>query len=151
MKIHDEKTNQWEWKALGAPAPVKKAMAIQTKALIQAPAMLGIAALMYFGFDHVVVPSIVAVLSVLVLVGGLFYHPLFHAVERGGRWFGHMVIVTVNWILLAPFYFLVFGFGRLVLRLQGIDPMDRAYPAAAETCWLPRKKIESLDQYRKQH
>ena len=57
----------------------------------------------------------------------------------------------LNWLLLVPFFFLVFVPARLIQVLTGNDPMARRVPTDLPTYWIPRKPVASLDQYKKQH
>jgi hypothetical protein len=86
-----------------------------------------------------------------VLVGGWFLPPVFHAFERFGLWLGKAIAVALNWGLLTPFFYLCFVPGRLLLKLKGVDPMDRRFPDDRSSFWIPRKPITDPAQYRKQH
>ncbi len=142
----------YPWRGMLLPSAQRAGLSRAAKACIQAPLMLGVAALMYFRFHHHIMPAVITVLAVLVLAGGLFIPPLFDAFERFGRWLAKVVAATLTWSLLTPFFYLVFTFARLTLLVQGKDPMARSFPAAAlSTFWVPRKPVRNLDQYRKQH
>jgi hypothetical protein len=143
--------NTWPWRALGTPPPAKKPMSIKVKATIQAPLMILVGFFMYHYFGHRIVPYIVWTLSVVVLIGGWFIPPIFHGMERFGAWLAKWVAIILNYGLLVPFYYLCFVPGRLILKLQGIDPMDREFPSAKPTFWIPRKPVNDVAQYRKQH
>jgi hypothetical protein len=150
-KPHSLPVNKWKWSALGTPPPTKSPMSIKTKALIQVPIMTLVGWIMFHYFHHRVVPVIVWSLAGLVLVGGLFLPPLFHAFEKFGAFLAKWVAIMLNWVLLVPFFYLCFVPGRLILKLQGIDPMDRTYPDPRPSLWIPRKPVASMEQYRKQH
>lgn len=143
--------NTWHWRALGTPPPAKVPMRMSTKALIQAPIMALVGYGIYRWTGHLIGPAIVWTLASMVLVGGLFVPPLFRAVEHFGAWLAKWVILILNYGLLVPFFYLCFVPGRLILKLQGIDPMDRAYPDNRPSFWLPRKPVADMAQYRKQH
>ncbi|HMP73881.1 MAG TPA: hypothetical protein PKE55_11525 [Kiritimatiellia bacterium] len=143
--------NTWTWRVLGAPPPPKKKMPRQKKALIQAPIMVGIAGLIHLWLDHVIMPGIIVFLAFLVLVGGLFYAPLFNGFERFGVKLTYWVTLILNWGLLTPFFYLVFLPGRIVLKLKGKDPMDRKFPDPRPSFWVERKPVTDLNQYTKQH
>ncbi len=111
-----------------------------------------VAYLLYRWTGHVVMPAVVAGLAVLVLVGGLLVPPLFHGFEKFGAWLARGVAAGLTWGLLVPFFYLVFGFGRLVLALTGQDPMQLRFPAPGQsTFWEARPGVPNLDQYRRQH
>lgn len=144
--------NTWPWKALGS-APVKSApMTPAAKACIQAPIMLLVAFLLYRFGRHPVMPAIVAGLAVLVLVGGLAVPPLFRAFEKLGLLLTRGVAAALTWGLLVPFFYIIFGFGRLILMITRQDPLQVRFPSPQHTTfWEARKPVPSLDQYRKQH
>lgn len=144
--------NTWPWKALGPTVEPVRPMSIKTKACIQAPIMLLVAFLLYQFAEHKVMPAIIAGLAVLVLVGGLAVPAIFRVFERVGLWLARGVSAALTWGLLVPFFYLVFGFGRLVLVLTRQDPMQVRFPAPDHaTFWEARKPVPSLAQYRKQH
>ncbi len=143
--------NTWNWRALGAQPPVKKPMSMALKASIQAPIMALVGYLIYRWTGHLIGPAIVWTLAGVVLVGGLFVPPMFHAMERFGMWLAKGVTTALNYGLLVPFYYLCFVPGRLILKVQGIDPMDRKFPDDRPSFWIPRKPVTDMAQYRKQH
>lgn len=144
--------NTWPWRALGAPVARHTPMSPKVKALIQAPLMALVAYLIYRYTGHQIMPMIIAGLAALVLVGGLFIPPLFHAFERFGALLARGVAAGLTWGLLVPFFYLVFGFGRLVLVLTGQDPLKVRFPAPDQTTfWVARPPVTDLNQYRKQH
>ena len=144
--------NTWPWKGLGTPPPVKQPMSRQAKACIQAPIMAGIAFLVLHFTDHRIMPGIIAGLAALVLIGGLAVPPLFHAFERFGLLLARWVSAGLTWGLLVPFFYIVFGFGRLVLVVTRQDPLQVRFPAPdRKTFWEPRPPVPGLEQYRKQH
>jgi predicted histidine transporter YuiF (NhaC family) len=102
--------------------------------------------------SHRIMPAILVGLAALVLIGGLALPPLFHAFEKFGAWLARWVSAGLTWGLLVPFFYLVFGFGRLVLVLSRKDPLHIRFPAPdCPTFWIPRPPVRNLAQYRKQH
>jgi len=143
---------KWPWKALGTPPPAGPPMSIKTKALIQAPLMALVGYVIYRVWGHVIGPAIVWSLAALVLVGGLFVPPIFRGIERFGMWLAKGISAALTWGLLVPFFYICFTFGRLVLMIQRIDPMDRKFPDPGhKTFWVPRPRVPSMEQYKKQH
>jgi hypothetical protein len=106
-----------------------------------------VAALLFFGWHHRVMPAIVVVLSTLTLVGGLWIPSLHDALQRALRGFGRAVGQTLTYLTLVPFFYLVFPLARLGLRLRGRDPMARQFPAEEASCWKnvrPRSDREAM-------
>lgn len=143
--------NKWKWKASGITPPSRQPMSIRAKACIQAPIMALVGWAMFHFFHHLIVPMIIWSLAGLVLIGGLFIPPIFHGFERFGAWLAKGVTVLLNWVLLVPFYFLCFLPGRILLKIRGIDPMDREFPSNKASFWIPHKPVTDMKQYRKQH
>ena len=127
-------------------------MARATKASIQAVVMAVVGTILYVLLKHHIAAWIVWSLAAIVLVGGLFIPPVFHAFEKFGVLLAHWVGSGLTYGLLVPFFFLVFVPGRIVLMLSGRDPMNRSFkPGSVESYWIPRKPVSNLDQYKKQH
>ena len=89
-------------------------------------------------------------IGILLLVSGFLIPSLFAKIEQGGRWFGKGVGTAITWLLLVPMFYLVFVPGRLILMIQGIDPMCRKFPTDAPTYWVPRKPVVNVDEYKRQ-
>jgi len=67
---------------------------------------------------------------------------VFRALARATR-------VALTWGALAPFYYLCFVPGRLILALRGRDPLRRAFPAPGASCWDARGPAPKPARYRK--
>ena len=89
-------------------------------------------------------------MGALIAVSGFFLPSLFRAIERLGGRLGHGTGVALTYLLLVPFYFLVFVPARAALALRGKDPMQRRFPAPEASCWTPKKTNPQLNHYRKQ-
>lgn len=143
---------KWPWRGLGDSGVGKQGMSLAAKAILQAVAMGVIGWILARYLHHRIMPLVVWTLAVLVLIGGLVYHPLFHAFERFGQQLAKWVAAGLTWGILVPFYYLCFFPGRLILSATGKDPMDRHYPEPdKKTFWVARPPVHSLDQYKKQH
>ena len=113
-------------------------------------AMGGGAWLLYRYGGQKMLAGLLGILAVGILFGSLWAPRLYRAMERFGRFLGRGVGAGMTWLLLVPFFFLVFLPGRLVLRLVGRDPMRRAFPAPEASCWIPRKASEKGGHYHRQ-
>ena len=80
----------------------------------------------------------------------LFVPPAFAAIEGFGKKLGVWVGTGLTYLLLVPFFYLVFVPGRLVLALMGKDPMQREFPTKEASCWSPRRTKMDEAHYRKQ-
>jgi hypothetical protein len=120
------------------------------RGLLQAAIMGGIGLVLHRVVGHVVMARVVWGLAGVVLVSSLFIHRVYAAIEAFGRWLGIWAGTGVTYLLLVPFFYLVFVPGRLVLLLLGRDPMQRTFPSPESTCWSPRKTKMDEKHYRKQ-
>jgi hypothetical protein len=114
--------------------------------------MTGVAYAIHHFTGHVIMPLIIVGLAALILLGGLAVPPIFNAFERFGLLLARWVAAGLTWGLLVPFFYLVFGFGKLVLLVTRQDPLCVRFPAPGHTTfWEKRKPVPDLDQYRRQH
>ncbi len=141
---------KWDWKASGPAWPESKPMSARLKALIQAPIMAAVGAVLHH-FHRDIGAYIVWALAALVLIGGLFISPLFRAFEKFGQLLARWVGAALTWGLLVPFFYLCFVPGRWIMQLRGRDPLTRKFPSQERTYWIPRPPVSSLAQYKKQH
>jgi hypothetical protein len=87
----------------------------------------------------------------MMLITGFLVPALFNRIEKIGQELGRVVSVAITWILLVPMFYLVFVPGRLILKLNNIDPMCRQFPTNALTYWVPRKPVADVDNYKRQY
>lgn len=140
----------WRWQGAGEP-PRRGGMDARLKVAISTPIALGIAWGIHRWKGHVVMPLVVAAIALGIGFCGVFVPPAFRAIERGLGRFGAGVATGLNWVLLAPLFFLVFAPIRLGLWLRGKDPMQRACPSGEKTYWIPRRPITRENYYGSQH
>ncbi len=111
----------------------------------------GVGALLYFWAEHRLVARIVWTIGSIVVVSALFIPPLFEKIKWLGVMLGLGVGHALTWILLVPFFYIVFVPARAILVLKGKDPMQRAIPTDLPTYWEKRPPVRGMNQYRKQH
>ena len=105
----------------------------------------------FFHFKaRVLAAEILYGVGALMLVSGFLVPSLFNRIERLGQAFGRVVATAITWGLLAPFFYLVFVPGRLILALRGLDPMGRQFPTDAPTYWVSRKPVSDPNYYKRQ-
>ena len=100
---------------------------------------------------HPVPAAIAGGMGALVLAGGLFAPPLYRVLRRAGRALGRAAGLALTWALLAPFFYLCFTAGRVILLLARRDPMQRAIDRAAPTYWRPHPGPPPLERYSRQY
>jgi hypothetical protein len=123
---------------------------LRRKALIQALVMVSVAGLILLLSSHRIAPAVLCCLAVLNLVLGLAAPLAFGVIDRGMQRFGLRLAQGATWLLLTPFFFLVFVPARLALAARGRDPMKRRFPDTLPSYWTSRRPVDKLDDYRKQ-
>jgi len=118
---------------------------------VQTAVMAVIGWVLYGPVGHVMLGRVVWTLALVVLLSGLFVPPAFRRIERFGKWLGIGVAAGLTWLLLVPFFYLVFAPARFFLRLRGKDSLCRECPSELETYWIPRVPVKDIEHYRKQH
>ena len=137
----------WPWPE--ARKPAKGPESCRPRAIIQFVVMMVVAGLLSLKIPHAAV--VVLCVGIFVLVSGLFLPAVFLGFERGFKTFGKGVGFVLTWVLLVPFFYLVFAPGRLCMALSGKDPMHRKFPTDSSTSWWPYQAREGMAHYRKQY
>ena len=137
----------WPWQNGSMAQPAEKNGA---RATIQAAILAAVGAGLFFGLHHKAMAGAAWAMGALVWISGLWIPRLFKAIERFGQRLGQGTGILLSYLLLVPFYYLVFVPAHAVLALRGKDPMNRRFPSPAESCWMPKKPIANLNHYKKQ-
>jgi hypothetical protein len=141
----------WPWPASAETSEAQSKGDRRKPALIQTAVMTVIALILTWGLHKPVLGTVVFVLAGIVLATGFLWVRAFDAIERGGKALGRWVAVALTWILLVPFYYIVFAPGRLFLVLSGKDPLCRAFPTDEPTYWVPRPEVDNEKHFKKQY
>ena len=134
------------WKTREGPAADQTGL----RGAIQAGVLAVIGAGLFFGLHHKAMAGAAWAMGALVGISGLWIPRLFTAIERLGHRLGQGTGILLSYLLLVPFYYLVFVPAHAVLALRGKDPMNRRFPSPDESCWTPKKPIANLNHYKKQ-
>ena len=137
----------WPWQK---PPDGRSAEKTGPRALLQAGILAAIGAGLFWGFHREAMAGVAWTMGALVGLSGLLAPRVFKAIERLGRRLGQGVGIGLTYLLLVPFYFLVFVPAHAVLAFRGKDPMKRQFPSPDETCWTPKKTSANLNHYQKQ-
>jgi hypothetical protein len=140
----------WPWQAAGS-SDGKKETGFFRRLVIQVAVMTGIGWLFCCPLGHAVMGYIVWGAALIVLLSGLFFPPVFSGIERFGKRLGWGAAVGLTWLLLVPFFYIVFVPIRLISRLKGNDPLCRKFPTNLPTYWIARPPVKNVEHYRKQH
>lgn len=139
----------WPWKGSGAAAPVAAAKPAWIMGTIQGLAMVCVGfALRHFG--HETASIVVWALGLATWGSSVFCVPAYRKIERFGQLLGKWTGTGLTYLLLVPFFYLVFVPGRLAMRLAGKDPMRRKFPSEEASCWSPRRGRMDERHYGKQ-
>ncbi len=144
-------TTVWPWKEkVRADDTTASGRPRWVRGVIQFLIMLTIGFVLYRFVGHQVMGQVVWGLAIVVLSCALFIPKAFEGIESFGRKLGLWVGIGLSYLLLVPFFYMVFVPGRLILWILGKDPMQRGFPTDETSCWSPRKTKMDERHYRKQ-
>jgi hypothetical protein len=127
----------WPWREEGDRHSEKERARMKRRALIQSAVTMLIGIMMLL-LRRVWMGRIVVTLSIIVCLSGLFFPRLFKRIEQGGKGLARVVGTGLTWILLVPFFYIVFFSGRLCVKLAKKDPLCRTFPSGAQSYWISR-------------
>ena len=138
----------WVWSDPCRTAPTRQ---VNKAALIRSGIMAVVAFVLYhvIGWHHMA--TVALVLAVIVLVSGLFVPPLWRVIEQSGHALGRGIGVVVTWIVLPPFFYTCFLFGRITLVVLKKDPMTRCFHGKDVSYWVPHCHSADPKRYTKQY
>ncbi len=137
----------WPWRTRQEPVDTPPS---RKGPWIQFVVMASVGLLFYFVLGHAIMAYVLWGISTLLLSGILFFDRVLHGFEVTGKWLAHGIGTGVTWILLVPFFYIVFGTGRFFLKLRGKDPMRRKLDPEAESYWTPHQKLDIETRYHRQ-
>lgn len=137
----------WRWNEHD-PAP-DRSTSTRKRATIQFAVMAVVAGLLALKFRHMA--AVVGTVAVLLLLIGWLWPRGFLSIDRAMKAFGRGVGTVLTWVLLVPFFYLVFVPGHFFLRLRGKDPLHRDFPPRTSSSWMPYRQREGVEHYRKQY
>jgi hypothetical protein len=139
----------WPWRSAGRATTGPTRPRLRT-VLFEVAVMLTVAALFRFWAGKFWAPLAIVVLAAVMLIGASVHPPLYAGIKRAFRRLGVWLGVACAWILLAPFFYVVFSIGRLGLMLSRKDPLDRAFEAGRSGYWMRRPPPAGPERYRRQ-
>lgn len=117
---------------------------------LQCLIMLAIGWVLFRFVEHRIMAFVVWGFAGVVLVSSVWIPGVFAAIEHFGQRLGRWVGTGLTYLLLVPFFYLVFVPGHVLLWLLGRDPMHRRFPSPEPTCWSLRRTRMDERHYRKQ-
>jgi len=122
----------------------------KTRAIIQFFIMAIIGIFLFTVIKHTIPAIIVVILSLVILISGLFFSSIFIKIEEFGKKIGKWTGIGITWLLLVPLFYVIFLLGRLILVILKKDLLDCKFPSISKTCWTSKKeKNKSKDCYRR--
>lgn len=121
------------------------------KVLITTPIALAIAYAIHHFFHHTTMAWVVAGIALFIAFSAAALPPVYAAIDRAFLKFGHWVGVGVTWLLLVPFFYLMFVPGHAILALFGKDPLARRRLPAGASAWRKHPGITRVEHFRRQH
>jgi len=138
----------WDWrnKEKGGGHQARPSLAMAGIGL----AVGGSVAALFFVYGHYVMMAVVLAISLGIFCCALFFPKAYHGIQVGLQKFSFVVGQVLTWLLLTPFFYLVFSFGRLVQKIFHRDPMTREWQPDRESYWVDRPEVTDPNQYRRQ-
>lgn len=138
----------WDWRKDKASGPRAARPSLATAAI--GLVVGGTVAALFFYFGHRVMATVVAGISLALFACALFFPNAYHAIQIGLQKFSFWVGQTLTWLLLTPFFYLIFSFGRFVQKTFRRDPMTRSWQPEQESYWVERPAVTDKEQYKRQ-
>ena len=120
------------------------------KSLIESAAILAVGLFVFFVWGHRIPGTAIMCVACFVMVSGLFIPPAYSAFKRMGAYIARAAGAGLTWLLLAPFFYLCFVPGRLILAVLKKDPMARKFSPDISSYWIERTGANDPARYTKQ-
>ena len=104
-----------------------------------------------FGLHKETTGKVLMCVALFVFLSGNFIPPAYRAFMFIVNKLALFIFVGVSWMLLAPFFYIFFTLGRVILFITGKDPMKRKFPAEEKSCWVSVSQDRGLERYEKQY
>ncbi len=142
----------WRWQDVAVDQECGKRPSCRRHAFIQFLIMLMVAAVLRFLFGLERLATVLFCAGVILVIVGFCAPGLFMKITGLMKKIGRVAGLVITWVVLAPFFYLVFVPGRLMMLLKGVDPMSRRCPSKEPTYWVDRKSVlRGPENYRKQY
>ncbi|MCP4547695.1 MAG: hypothetical protein GY835_14640 [bacterium] len=131
----------WDWRSasVGGSRSVDRIGVMRRAALIQVVVMGLVGVVLHLLLHHILFARIIWGLAAVILILGLTAPRLYRPIYRFGHWLGQLVGKLMLYVLLVPFYFVLFVPVSLYLKLRGRDPLQRTRREPGLTYWIPRR------------
>ncbi len=120
------------------------------KSILQAAIMVAAGLVLFFAAKRPTAGTVLFALAVVVLLCARLAPRAFDRMDRAVHAVERLVGVVLAWVLLVPFFGLVFVPARLIIMLSGKDPLCRRFRSGQTTFWVPHRE-ELSGGYGKQY
>jgi hypothetical protein len=138
----------WNWKSSDRNTKSAAARPPLTGPFIGLAVGATVAALFYY-FGHFIMTAVVAVISLSLFSCAVFYPRGYRVIQVFLQKFSFLVGQTLTWVLLMPFFYLGFSFGRLMQKMTGKDPMTRDLNQDSNSYWVAHQPVSDKEQYKR--
>jgi len=107
-----------------------------------------IGAVLLLCFHRHLLGGVILASGIFLLIAAQLYPSVSRSIGRLNKKVSLLVSSVATWVILAPFYVLVFSLGRAVLALRGKDPMRLKFPSNEPSYWLPISAGQGSDDAR---
>jgi len=121
------------------------------RALCDAGIMCAVALVLWLVFHKTIMATVVLIPAALVLIGGLWFAPLYSGFRKAGTWSAKALGIVLTWILLVPFFYLCFPVGRLLITLSRKDPLHREFLPKDRSYWSEHRPLPEAQRYQRQY
>jgi hypothetical protein len=147
-KIHNKASQViWNWK--GSDRDARETVQTSPAGPLIGLAVGGTVAAIFYYFGHMIMMTVVAVISLSLFGCAVLYPRGYKAIQVYLQKFSFLVGQGITWILLAPFFYLGFSFGRLMQKMTGKDPMTRGMEQNMKSYWVDRQPVSDKEQYKR--
>ena len=137
----------WDWrKQGGGEHPQRPSLVTAGIGLVVA---LAVTALLFISGHRTMMAAVLAI-SLSIFSCALFFPHAYHTIQGVLAKFSFLVGQVLTWLLLTPFFYLVFSVGRLVQKVARRDPMTRAWQPDLASYWVDRPAVADKEQYKRQ-
>jgi len=133
-RIEEPSDTIWDWRAQDLYLPEG---GLLSGVVLQCGIVGAIACLMAWK-GHLLLAQILGAVAVAILLAGLFFRKTFDRFSTSMRHAGFKLGEGISVLLLIPVFFLLFIPMSIWFRISGKDPLKKAFPCRASSCWLDR-------------
>lgn len=136
----------WDWRNKGVRRAAKTS---RLTAFIGLAVGSAVAVILYW-YGHLGMMAVVLTISLGMFICALFIPKAYQAIQVVLQKFSHGVGQVLNWVLLIPFFYLVFSMGRMFQKLARRDPMTRGWQPEQVSYWVDHQAVTDKEQYKRQ-